>query len=472
MIHRIRKQLMDLTFDSSLDGFHLQHEISQQYWNEVVPIMDSVFEKIDVENSIIEIDRLEIDLGTIMVSSINQHTWLRDLPLLIEKSIGELLIEHKLTHKVHISHKLKLIQQWLFYMQHGYLSWNAEPFTEQLYSEILKILESNPEYAEDIQKIIAANVKTARRIANHHTPSFLLKLLNVLTLTSQNILIQVIDELFMVYQHIRKTLNIIYPLSQKAFANNCFTELLQVVVNKSIYSPEKLRAHLVNVFFFTYDYAKKLPIEITGNLVTTKNIFLEKQEQLAYISKKFEDNIQELKTERLDPDIIDEEGIFIVNAGLVLLHPFFSTFFNRLNLLCDNEFVDEVAQVNAMMLCHYLATGEESMQEFDLIIAKILCSYPLEEPINLESILTEEQKGEADAMLSAAIQQWSIIQHTGIGALREGFLQRPGKFYTMNDKLYLHVETGGIDLLLDQLPWNLSLIKLPWMERMLNVIWR
>ena len=42
----------------------------------------------------------------------------------------------------------------------------------------------------------------------------------------------------------------------------------------------------------------------------------------------------------------------------------------------------------------------------------------------------------------------------------------PALFWT------LQVETRAVDVLLDQLPWGLSMIRTPWMHAMLNVDWR
>ena len=79
---------------------------------------------------------------------------------------------------------------------------------------------------------------------------------------------------------------------------------------------------------------------------------------------------------------------------------------------------------------------------------------------------------EADNMLQAAIDQWKFLKNTSPTGLREGFLQRSGKYFTRNDKLYLQIESDSIDVLLDQLPWNIGIIKLPWMKDMLWVEWR
>jgi len=169
---------------------------------------------------------------------------------------------------------------------------------------------------------------------------------------------------------------------------------------------------------------------------------------------------------------IDEDGVFVQHAGIVLLHPFLNSFFNRLELLAGNDFVDQHAQQLAMQLLYFLGTGNQHPNEYELVIAKLLCAYPLQQPVETGIGISEEALREADDLLAAAISQWEILKNSSVAALREGFLQRNGKLFSKNGRLYLIVEKSAIDILLDRLPWNLSMIKLPWMNEILWVEWR
>lgn len=167
-----------------------------------------------------------------------------------------------------------------------------------------------------------------------------------------------------------------------------------------------------------------------------------------------------------------EEGLFIGFAGLVLVHPFLFTLFKKLNWIENGKFTSLDDQQRALYLLQYMATGETTAEEYELVIAKLLCGYPLQLPVAREISIEPEIIAEAGNMLEAVIAQWEILGKTSITGLREGFFHRSGKLFTKNERMYLHVESKSIDLLLDQLPWNLSIIKLPWMEQMLNVDWR
>jgi hypothetical protein len=156
----------------------------------------------------------------------------------------------------------------------------------------------------------------------------------------------------------------------------------------------------------------------------------------------------------------------------VLLHPFLNNLFRRLNLVSEGNFIDTTAHQKALYILNYLSTGKITADEHELVIAKVLCAYPLQETVDSEIKYSKEELDEADNLLMAAIQQWEILKNTTPSGLREGFLQRKGKLFTREDDLYLQVETSSIDVLLDHLPWNLGMVKLPWMNGILRVEWR
>jgi len=169
---------------------------------------------------------------------------------------------------------------------------------------------------------------------------------------------------------------------------------------------------------------------------------------------------------------VPEEGILIPNAGVILVHPFLATFFDRLGLRQEKTFKDLDARQQAIYLIHYLATGQRTAPEYELLLPKMLCGYALEMPLPHDILLTDEACAEGGLLLQNVVQRWEKLKNSSVDALREGFLQRNGKLYNRNDRLSLQVEGSSIDVLLDFLPWNLSLVKLPWLKDILYVEWR
>lgn len=169
---------------------------------------------------------------------------------------------------------------------------------------------------------------------------------------------------------------------------------------------------------------------------------------------------------------IDADGIFAPHAGLLLLHPFLSALFSHCGLLQGKQFINEAAKEQAMFLLHYAVSGRTEAEEHELLIPRLLCGYSLELPAPSSIDIDPQYLSETENMLGAAISQWSILKSTSVEGLREGFLRRSGKIFSRNEKIYVQVEPHAIDVLLDHLPWNLSMIRLPWLEGLLRVEWR
>jgi hypothetical protein len=171
-------------------------------------------------------------------------------------------------------------------------------------------------------------------------------------------------------------------------------------------------------------------------------------------------------------DIEAEDGIFLDNAGLVLLHPFFESLFGHFELLVNGQFKDSESQTMAVHLLHYLATKEELAPEYELLMEKFLCGWNLDQPIAREILLPRQMKDECETLLTAAISHWRSLGNTSPDGLREGFLQREGKLVINDFQDRLIVEKKAYDILLSTIPWGYSIFKLPWMEGVLYVEWQ
>lgn len=168
----------------------------------------------------------------------------------------------------------------------------------------------------------------------------------------------------------------------------------------------------------------------------------------------------------------ETEGIYVQNSGLILLHPFLLYFFKEFDLLNSADaFKDDACQQIAIHLLHYLATGKEEPFECDLLLEKFLCGHDIDEPAERFVTLTDKMKAECDHLLKAVIHHWKVLKNTSPDGLRQGFLQRNGKLSLTGHQHRLMVESGTIDILLNQLPWNYSIIQLPWLKQVLYVDW-
>ncbi|MFM9946765.1 MAG: contractile injection system tape measure protein [Saprospiraceae bacterium] len=191
------------------------------------------------------------------------------------------------------------------------------------------------------------------------------------------------------------------------------------------------------------------------------------------LEQRVEAIVQAPDFDRKSPIVPDgADAIYLQHAGIVLVHAFLPAFFREAGLLdAKNQFLDHDAQQRGIHLVQFLATGEENLPEYRLLLPKLLCGLPFDIPIERDIVLTEAEKTEADALLKAIIGHWSVLGNTSIAGLREGFIDRTGKLtHTQNGPL-LQVEQRTPDILLSRLPWGIGMIKLPWMREMLRVEW-
>jgi Contractile injection system tape measure protein len=170
--------------------------------------------------------------------------------------------------------------------------------------------------------------------------------------------------------------------------------------------------------------------------------------------------------------IEDLSDFVIDNAGLVLIWPFLGPYFKELGLTQDRKFVNEEAVSRAVHLIQYLAEGDEyEYEEHDLVLNKILCGIDVTQAIDMNFEITEQEKEEAEALLKAVTQNWTIIKNTSIQGLRMSFLMKDGSLKKNEQGWHLYIERATIDMLIDRLPWAISMIRLPWMSGLLYVEW-
>jgi len=165
------------------------------------------------------------------------------------------------------------------------------------------------------------------------------------------------------------------------------------------------------------------------------------------------------------------EKIYVENAGLCLLAPYLPSVFSRLNYLEKQHFKNSYVAARALQVTQYLVTGKRQNPEYVLAFNKLLCGIPSDVALTGGIRLTKKETLEADNLLESLIEHWQALKNTSPQGLRESFVQRKGILTENGTRYTLQVERKGHDLLLNTIPWGFTLIKLPWMKKMLQVEW-
>ena len=186
----------------------------------------------------------------------------------------------------------------------------------------------------------------------------------------------------------------------------------------------------------------------------------------------------ELQTPRADappapqPGAADDNELVIDGAGVVLLWPFLESLFSHLELINgDRVFAGEAQRRRAMALLGFLVDGDGDPPEWRLTLAKLLCGALPLAPYGLESPLSDGEQAEAEGLLQAVLGHAAGRLGDDGTSLRQEFLQRPGLLSARPGAWVLQVERRPVDLVLDGLPWSWSWIRLPWMDDLLQVVW-
>ena len=169
-------------------------------------------------------------------------------------------------------------------------------------------------------------------------------------------------------------------------------------------------------------------------------------------------------------------GIPLRSAGLILLHPYLPRLFSALGWIGASHPPGEpfpwARLPQAAALLNWLATGRDEPFEFELGTAKLLLGLQPDAPLPVAAgLIGEAEREEGEALLGAVVQHWSALGQTSVDGLRVAFLQRGGLLYPAPDGWLLRPQGETFDLLLDRLPWGLSIIRLPWMPGCLHTEW-
>lgn len=169
---------------------------------------------------------------------------------------------------------------------------------------------------------------------------------------------------------------------------------------------------------------------------------------------------------------VREDRIPVSDAGLVLLHPFIGRMMENLGLVEEGDFVSPLARIRAVHLLRDLTGSDEPHYNHNLLLEKVLCGLPVAYAIPPEWKPTDREKEEIKSLLEAVCDYWRSLSGSSIEALCGSFIRRPGAIERFEDTWTIRVEGNTIDILLDDLPWELSVIFLPWLKKPLAVEWQ
>ncbi len=483
---------MELEISSSTNVYAIQQTISDMVWGALVPEMGRLFDRMVGKKEIVRLDKIEIDLGEISLQENNTKAIVDQIVKLLEEQCNG-AIREIVRQKRSSSEGLERQSQqplrkhhfslWLYWLEHGKLPTYAVAPKENWLNGVLETLALEDEAIEKLQSLLKNRPIALHRLILQHSAKDLKSLVELYTGFSQTQMLDFLKELKMFLGSDR-------TVSSPIFFRDLEVKLWTLIFQAVILRRERLGSEVLTELLIRHPkigiiktafekgnkvYRKKYPLlakafQELGEPLPDDTI--EEMPEEGFPKEKNEMELPESPLKEESPGMASPQ--FFKNAGMVLLHPFLSNFFTKLNLLEGKAFKDFESQCKAVLLMQFLTEGESSkdVSEYEMVLPKFLCDMPVNLPLDHTLTLSDQEKEEGDNLLQAVIDHWGALGSTSPNGLREGFLKREGKLVKEQSGWKLYVEQKALDVLLDKLPWNLSMIKLPWMKELLYVEWR
>jgi hypothetical protein len=515
--HIIRRQNIKVNA-TVLDSFALKQKI-ERFAEDMAPKLSSLFDGMVSEKEWMEIGKLDIEIDDLLeedleekltqrvIESIRDKIAARNYSVSVDKGISQngINIVHTESEKEG-GYKLvpihqKMIEALIYFLKHGILPWWFETtsptrFEEELTASLDMFLNETKDERRQITLDIQSALRNAsaqKRLAEQFQPLIYTKVVHLVT---QTVGTDTFSEINMIYKAIDKI------LSSKTEAN---------IVGLSL-SPEQYLDELKQIAHFsrlslldsltmsgnTYELLNNWLLKIYQSLKNhqlqhLQKVFLENEDLKRYLTDHIKTPLVELaskimtnapekpktedakrkpvkiKSNKSIEELAKEDGLIISNAGLVIVSTFLPHLFEHCGIINDHKITDFA---KAIALMHYTVYKHCDYREYDVLLNKILCGLDANEPVALLQELSDQEMSEVETMLTAIISHWSALGGTSPDGLREGFLLRKGSLIYKHEEWFLQVEQKSLDLLLDQLPWTIGYIKLPWMKAGLKVEWR
>lgn len=487
--HVIKKQILELELSSKNGAFELQNQIGKIYHDKIVPLIDAYCSQLSSPDVIDRINRLELDLGKININNLEQ-----DLIQKVEAQIKQQLSKKIKPNSLFSNSQERSpstasdLETISYFIQTGTLPWYAEKLSKQELDKCLEqLIETSPEQVKKLLVEFFKEQNYLKRIIYQFSDTTLSKITKLFSVKLAKFITNYNQEIQQILNEVDNFKHISLAKSrlerwQGIFMGFTFNQNPQFKPNQFV---QENLLHLATSFSLNYTSLINNITKTAEHLQKENNYTFKSQlpEILSQIQSQISqpDTSKEkpLSTQTKLPDsqdlqsnsFSDADEIYINNSGLILLWPFYKQLFTKIGLLQKNNFIDTNAAQKAVLILQYLVDGSTEIPESDLPLNKILCGIDLLEPIETSLNINNAEIEECETLLAAAIANWSILKNTSIDGLRKTFLQRDGILRIRHGSWLLQVERQTYDILLDKIPWNIRVIKLSWIDKILYVEW-
>lgn len=434
----------------------------------VMPVIEKVAEQLNVSGEIIRIERLELNFNNFIPGGDNTaslHEFEKEVTEQLAKLISSAASDRRSEKTIKkIAEERAEEELFIFMIREGSLPWWAEttkPIVLQTLAE--KVLDQ-PSASFKTALLGLLTLPAARKRIAYKLPIALIEKLIDISFQEPGVLLKIIQEIVgNIENETRQPLTV---YSRQV--------LFEAALSYTVRLPDP------GLFISNLLKAQKKDNTLPENITKALEIIIKEKleaEELKTIpintgtKKIFTDDEKEDSNSFHQPPTSDNE-YFVKNAGLIILSPYLPQFFKSLGLMENSVFLTIHAQERAVYLLQYLATGVTGdFEEHNMLLNKVLCGMNLLMPLTLDFELQENEKEECRALLKSVTSNWTALKNTSPENMRDTFFVREGILEEHANGWNLKIERTTVDVLIDKLPWGISIIKLPWSTEIIFVNW-
>lgn len=163
----------------------------------------------------------------------------------------------------------------------------------------------------------------------------------------------------------------------------------------------------------------------------------------------------------------------VSNAGLILFNPMIETFFRNLGYTNESgHFKSFRHRIRAVHVLHAISGTKEKHDDHLLQLNKLICGISVMFPVDPGFRMDKREKDEVTSLIVSVVEHWKALKGTSVAGFQEAFVRRKGLLQKSQNDWILRVENKTIDILLDDLPWSINLLKYPWIPYVIYVDWK
>jgi hypothetical protein len=517
--HIIKSQVIDMATDSN-DGFIIQQEISRLTNDHLNKEMALLFDRLVPADQWIYIDKLSVELDTIERTKLESEFVDKTLKA-VENALRNRLsysIDQPVTDARKQNKPERLVYALIHFLEKGYLPWTFLVTShDDLEKQLIEVFEASADplvsgennlSGLDVKRLkeVFRSETSVRRFVDQFSDEVIKGLLLLFTAGEYELMKKEFPAIRVFIQQVSVMKGKMFTEEWKKIKETIVADLAITSSQEPVHDLEK---KMIREFFLQQgESVLKIPVsssllsQVISETGSDKELMkeyisIQKKKPAEFLQGK-ETQREEMQNEKLaqpedqkemlqkeikvteEKDILmkkkkdhqheedEKEGIYIANAGLIILAPFLSSFFKQIGISDGKDLSD---RSKAVCLLQYLTGYDKDWKEYDMPLNKILCGAKTGDRIDTDIEISESEKNEAASLLQAVIRNWGILGNTSVKGLQESFLQRNGKLTRKDADWLLQVEQKSFDMLLMNLPWTISMVKLPWMKGMVRTEW-